>query len=152
DLVRSLGYTTGIEKNDAPFAQNFPYEALPWSGVNPKCGCEGQQENGSPKKQTTDATSMNNMISGKEVSAPDVIVSAYPNPTKSASTIKYRVSSPSNVTISVFDAMGKQVAVLVNKKQDAGMYTVQWNTGSITHGLYYVNAIVNGNLTQTIRI
>src|SRR6478736_818174 len=43
DLVRTLSYTTGIERNDTAFNEFFPYEQMPWSGVNPKCGCEGVQ-------------------------------------------------------------------------------------------------------------
>jgi hypothetical protein len=31
-LLKVLGYTTGLEKNDAPFKNSFPYVATPWSG------------------------------------------------------------------------------------------------------------------------
>ena len=31
-LLGVLGYTTGVEKNDAPFKAAFPYVASPWSG------------------------------------------------------------------------------------------------------------------------
>jgi hypothetical protein len=31
-LLAVLGYTTGVEKNDAPFKATFPYVASPWSG------------------------------------------------------------------------------------------------------------------------
>ncbi len=31
-LLKVLGYTTGLEKNDAPFKTSFPYVAAPWSG------------------------------------------------------------------------------------------------------------------------
>jgi flagellar hook assembly protein FlgD len=91
-------------------------------------------------------------ITGAEVSAPDFIVSAYPNPFAGSSTVKYRVTKPSNVTISVYDASGKQVKVLVNQKQDAGTYSVQWNAGSAAHGIYFINAVINGNLKQSVRI
>ena len=33
-LLGVLGYTTGIEKNDAPFKAAFPYVQSPWSGYN----------------------------------------------------------------------------------------------------------------------
>ncbi len=33
DLLNVLGYSTGVESNDAPFSSQFPYQALPWSGT-----------------------------------------------------------------------------------------------------------------------
>lgn len=36
-LFDVLGYTTGVEENDAPFQSSFPYVAMPWSGTG-KCG------------------------------------------------------------------------------------------------------------------
>src|SRR5678815_3587256 len=32
-LGQVLGYTTGVEHNDAPFQMVFPYEQMPWSGT-----------------------------------------------------------------------------------------------------------------------
>ena len=34
DLLNVLGYTTGVEHNDAAFKTSFPYVATPWSGYN----------------------------------------------------------------------------------------------------------------------
>ena len=31
-LLAVLGYTTGVERNDAPFKANFPYVAAPFNG------------------------------------------------------------------------------------------------------------------------
>ncbi len=36
-LGQVLGYSTGVEQNDAPFQSSFPYVAMPWSGAG-KCG------------------------------------------------------------------------------------------------------------------
>ncbi len=36
-LGQVLGYSTGVEQNDAPFQSSFPYMAMPWSGTG-KCG------------------------------------------------------------------------------------------------------------------
>jgi flagellar hook assembly protein FlgD len=148
-----LSYTTGIERNDTAFNEFFPYEQMPWSGVNPKCGCEGVQNNNglSSEKPAITATEQN-AITGKEVSAPDFLVSAFPNPFTTSSTIKYRVTVPSDVKISVYDATGKQVAVLVNKRQSPGTYNIEWKAGSNAKGIYFINAIVNGTITQSVRV
>lgn len=36
-LLGVLGYTTGVEKNDAAFTNSFPYLAMPWRGTG-ECG------------------------------------------------------------------------------------------------------------------
>ncbi len=40
DLLGVLGYTTGVEANDAPFMHKFPYLAAPWSGTGVGTGKE----------------------------------------------------------------------------------------------------------------
>ena len=148
-LVKVLNYRTGVNRNDTSYRKQFPYEQEPWSGTDPTCGC-----NKSSKDDNADETlpAQSKAITGAEISAPDFIVSAYPNPFKGSSTIKYRVTTPSNVMISVYDVSGKQVAILVNQKQDAGTYSLQWNAGNAAHGVYFINAIINGNLKQSVRV
>jgi flagellar hook assembly protein FlgD len=147
-----LGYTTGIERNDTAFNSFFPYEQLPWSGQNPKCGCEGESHGSGASSQRPVAQVESSAITGSEVSAPDFVVSAYPNPLTTRSTIKYRLANASDVKIAVYDATGKQVAVLVNKRQSAGGYNVQWNAGTSARGIYFINAVINGTLKQSVRV
>jgi hypothetical protein len=52
----------------------------------------------------------------------------------------------------VYDATGKQVAVLVNKRQSPGTYNIEWKAGSNAKGIYFINAIVNGTITQSVRV
>ena len=73
-------------------------------------------------------------------------------PFKSTSTIRYHVTTSSNVQISVYDVSGKQLAILLNKKQDAGTYNLEWNAGNAPHGIYFINASINGTLKQSVRV
>jgi len=148
-LLAELGYSTGIERNDTTFKAYFPYVQQPWSGVNPRCGCEGVANSGfAPQK----AIAQNSAAIGTGVAAPDFMVSAYPNPFEGSSTVKYHLTKPSSVAISVYDATGKIVKVLVNKKQDSGTYNVQWNAGGAARGIYFINAVIDGNLKQSVRV
>lgn len=49
---------------------------------------------------------------------------------------KYR-SIRSHVTLSVYDLLGQQVVVLVDKIQPTGEYTVDWNAADYPSGVYY---------------
>jgi len=153
DLLRSLSYSTGIEKNDTAFAAFFPYEALPWAGTNPRCGCEGTSNAGfSPLQTTSVGNPSNATITGSEVSTPQVMMSTYPNPFTASSSVKYHIAKTSNVNITVYDVNGKPIKSLVNQKQSAGTYTVQWNSGNAAKGIYFINAIIDGQLKGSVRV
>ena len=76
----------------------------------------------------------------------------YPNPSADNNTIRYRLETASQVRIVVQDQQGKHVAELVNKNQDAGIYTVNWNTKKLAAGAYFITVIKDGNKKQTIKL
>lgn len=62
-------------------------------------------------------------------------VSNYPNPFSSTTTITYDLENDSDVTVAIFNAVGKEVAVLVKGKQRAGRHNVQWSPNT-SPGIY----------------
>ena len=50
------------------------------------------------------------------------------------------------------DQQGRQIKELVNKKQDAGIYTVNWNTQKLAAGTYFITVIKDGNKGQAIKL
>jgi hypothetical protein len=66
----------------------------------------------------------------------------YPNPFNPITNIEYSIPSVGIslmkfVQVKVFDAVGKEVAVLVNKEQSPGIYEVQFNGSRFSSGVYY---------------
>lgn len=66
----------------------------------------------------------------------------YPNPFNPSTTIDYQVPEYTNVTITVYSVLGKEVRRLVNDYKEAGTYQVEWNgrdnEGSrISSGVYF---------------
>jgi hypothetical protein len=61
----------------------------------------------------------------------------YPNPFNPTTTIRYALPAMSFVTLSVFNALGQQVAVLVNDTQDPGYHEVRFDGGSLASGVYF---------------
>jgi len=86
------------------------------------------------------------------LAAPEMNLAAYPNPGNGNSTIKYSVDATSQIKITVMDMQGKLIKVLSDKKQEAGVYNVQWDNGSLTAGTYLVIASKNGVVKQTIKV
>jgi hypothetical protein len=60
----------------------------------------------------------------------------YPNPFNPATAISYRLSAISVVKLSVFDVLGREVALLVQEQKEAGYYSVQWNASGLPSGVY----------------
>jgi hypothetical protein len=67
----------------------------------------------------------------------------YPNPFNPSTVISYQLSAFSNVKLTVYDLLGNEVTVLVNKEQEAGVYNFEWNGSGLSSGVYYyrLNAV-----------
>jgi len=61
----------------------------------------------------------------------------YPNPFNPTTTITYKLSSVSNVTLKIYDVLGREVASLVNELQNAGEYKVSFDGGRYSGGVYF---------------
>jgi hypothetical protein len=61
----------------------------------------------------------------------------YPNPFNPSTEIRYQVSGTSEVQLEVFDVLGRNVATLVNERQAAGSYAVNFNAASLASGIYF---------------
>ena len=60
----------------------------------------------------------------------------YPNPFNPATNIEYKVPEASNVKVTIYDALGKQVEVLVDGYQNAGTYTLKFDGSNFASGIY----------------
>ncbi|NOX36234.1 MAG: T9SS type A sorting domain-containing protein [Calditrichaeota bacterium] len=60
----------------------------------------------------------------------------YPNPFNPQTTIRYGIPTRSLVKIEVFNVLGKRVATLINARQAAGEYTINWNASLLPSGIY----------------
>ncbi len=64
-----------------------------------------------------------------KVLIPDKIIlhQNYPNPFNQHTIIKYEISKEDDVTLEIFDMKGRKVATIVNERQKARWYEVNWN-------------------------
>jgi hypothetical protein len=75
----------------------------------------------------------------------------YPNPFNPTATIKYGLPKSSDVRLSVFDMLGREVSVLVNERRDAGVHEVKFDGSSLASGVYFYR-LQAGDFTQTKRL
>ena len=61
----------------------------------------------------------------------------YPNPFNPRTVIGYRIPTRSHVTLKVYDAAGREVAMLVDEEKAPGRYTVSWDASEMPSGVYF---------------
>ena len=60
----------------------------------------------------------------------------YPNPFNPSTTISYSFPKSATVSLRIFNALGQEVAQLVNERKEAGYYHVTWNA-TVPSGIYF---------------
>jgi len=128
-LLATLSYSTGVTQNDTAFQASFPYVQMPWSGTGKCSGLEMSYTQPAilPPTWTVGITGLN---------TPKVFVSNYPNPFEDVTTLKYSVTESTRIVIEIYDLQGKLVTSLVDAKQQAGQYQVDWNSSEVEAGVY----------------
>ncbi len=61
----------------------------------------------------------------------------YPNPFNPTTVITYQLPAAGFVTLTVYDALGKKMATLVNDRLEKGMYNVEFNGSNLSSGMYF---------------
>lgn len=77
-----------------------------------------------------------------------ILFQNYPNPFNPVTAIKYSLPERSNVTIKIFDALGREIETLVNEEKQAGTYEILWNSENLPSGIYFYRMSA-GNYTET---
>jgi subtilisin-like proprotein convertase family protein len=68
----------------------------------------------------------------------------YPNPFNPTTNIKFSIPKSGNVTLKVYDILGKQVAELVNEYKTAGSYIADFNAAHLSSGVYFYRLETEG--------
>jgi hypothetical protein len=144
DLIDVLTFTTGVEKNDRPFRNQFPYLALPKPGTS-ECGGD---------LAFMSSALYPNGDAALKLGAPELVMSQnYPNPAKTQTTFKYRVSTDNTVlSIKIYDQTGNIIETpVLDKKYSAGSYELSYNVKQLESGVYYAIMQNNNETVQSVR-
>ena len=75
----------------------------------------------------------------------------YPNPFNPSTTISFNLCSKSYVSLIIYDALGREVSLLVSKVLEAGTYTKQWNASALQSGVYFCR-LQTGSFSETKKL
>ena len=68
----------------------------------------------------------------------------YPNPFNPTTKIQYSLTKPADVSLRIYDILGRELATLVNERKPAGTYTAHWNAESVPNGVYFYRIVTDG--------
>jgi hypothetical protein len=68
----------------------------------------------------------------------------YPNPFNPSTKITFGVPVKSHIVMKVFNALGSEVAILVNEEKPAGTYELTWNAEQLPSGIYFYRLQAGG--------
>ena len=135
-LTNVLGFKEGVGKNDTTIRTAFPFVQTPWRGFR------GANYTG-PKSDNI----------GLGIIPGYLGVSAYPNPFKTTTRIRYKLSdAANNVRVEVTDALGRKIAVYEQGKKPAGEYSFVFDKANLAAASYYVRVYVDDLKSPTIGI
>jgi aminopeptidase N len=69
----------------------------------------------------------------------------YPDPFNSTTTIVYRLRRQGEVTLKIYDVLGREIATLVDARQSPGVYECPWMPHTCASGIYFYRLIA-GNV------
>jgi hypothetical protein len=95
----------------------------------------GTPNHGLWRRSLTDFVAVNKI--GVEIPSSYTLNQNYPNPFNPSTFIKYQITKNSSVSLKVFDALGREVEILINEKQSPGTYEVHFNGSNLPSGIYF---------------
>jgi hypothetical protein len=75
----------------------------------------------------------------------------YPNPFNPSTSISFKLSASSFVSLKIFDLLGREVTTIVSEQLSAGDHLRQWNAVNIPSGIYFYR-LQNGSFTETKKL
>jgi hypothetical protein len=72
----------------------------------------------------------------------------YPNPFNPVTTISFDIPNTSDVSVKIYDLMGREVSTLVSRTLSAGHHEVRWDARENASGLYLYRLMAGSFVTS----
>jgi hypothetical protein len=72
----------------------------------------------------------------------------YPNPFNPTTTIEFDLPKASNVSLKIYNSLGKEVETLLSENMIAGNYKVSFDASKLSSGIYFYT-LSTGSFRQT---
>jgi hypothetical protein len=76
----------------------------------------------------------------------------YPNPFNPSTTIKFQIEKLADVKLNVYDITGKLISTIVENKNRAGVYEINFNGSKYSSGIYFYSLFIDNKIIDTKRM
>jgi Secretion system C-terminal sorting domain/Cytochrome c552 len=80
-----------------------------------------------------------------------VLYQNYPNPFNPSTNIKFNLPEAAKVSLSVYNVTGEKVATLLNRQEEPGIHSVQFDASDLPSGIYFYR-IIAGKYQKTMKM
>jgi hypothetical protein len=131
-------------------SRNYYPTLIEYLDVNDDAGALWVGLDGANRKLYYDRFSSISGISnnGNEIPAEYSLSQNYPNPFNPVTKINFAIPKNDLVILKVYNALGAEVATLVNKNMNSGSYTVDFDASLLSSGVYFYT-LNSGSFTFT---
>jgi hypothetical protein len=84
------------------------------------------------------------LIPPDEVVREFALAQNYPNPFNPTTLIRFSIASEGHVSLKIYDILGRELATLVNEVKGNGNFSVSWDAGGLSSGIYFYKLEANG--------
>ncbi|MGB4851344.1 MAG: T9SS type A sorting domain-containing protein [Ignavibacteria bacterium] len=95
------------------------------------------------KSRQTVTTGIQNIST--EISSDYSLSQNYPNPFNPVTKINYELRVTNYVSLKIYDIKGKEIETLINRKQTAGSYDINFDAGNLPSGVYFYKLVVSSS-------
>ncbi len=78
----------------------------------------------------------------------------YPNPFNPSTKINYQLSQSSNITLKIYDILGKEISILVNEQKPPGLYQIEFDASyyNLSSGVYFCELKIKNGSSERIKM
>ena len=142
---RFFGYTLGYQPSDSIRSGRGYWVKVGQSGKL----VLSEQSAGNPESRirivpTSELPPAPPLAADEELPRGYVLEQNYPNPFNPSTEIKYQLPVLSRVRLGVYDLQGQLVSKLVDRVEEAGYKSVDWNASNFASGIYFYRLDATG--------
>lgn len=75
----------------------------------------------------------------------------YPNPFNASTTIAFEIAEPGQVTLRIYDLLGREIQTLIDSHYEPGQYAVKYDASQLSSG-YYFSRLQTANYDQSKKL
>ncbi len=79
---------------------------------------------------------------------PCLTTTSYPNPFNASTTISYDLPEKADISLEIYDILGRKIEMLISTTQPAGHHQAVWHAGDLPSGVYFYK-LTTGEHTRT---